>query len=94
MAQIFRNQSLLLSKVCAFNLVCNELLIRCVGTVFDVTRKVDVYGKGKSYNLFAGKDASRALGKSSLSEEDAVSDYTVLPDNELKVLDEWEAFFM
>jgi len=63
------------------------------GTIFDVTKKVEVYGKGKSYNLFAGKDASRALGKSSLEAEDAVSDYSVLPPNELKVLDDWEAFF-
>jgi membrane-associated progesterone receptor component len=61
--------------------------------VFDVTRKADVYGKGKSYNLFAGKDASRGLGKSSLKEEDAVSDYSVLPENEMKVLNDWETFF-
>ncbi|KIJ18556.1 hypothetical protein PAXINDRAFT_167152 [Paxillus involutus ATCC 200175] len=63
------------------------------GDVFDVTRKRDVYGKGASYNIFAGKDGSRGLGKSSLKVEDAVSDYSTLPDNEMKVLDDWHSFF-
>ncbi|KIJ68074.1 hypothetical protein HYDPIDRAFT_107705, partial [Hydnomerulius pinastri MD-312] len=63
------------------------------GDVFDVTRKKDVYGKGGSYNLFAGKDGSRGLGKSSLKPEDAVPDYSTLPENEMKVLDDWHSFF-
>ncbi|KAI8992934.1 progesterone binding protein [Trametes punicea] len=63
------------------------------GTVFDVTRKADTYGKGKSYNLFAGKDASRALGMSSLKEEDAVSDYSTLSEADMKTLNDWFDFF-
>ncbi|KAI0364428.1 progesterone binding protein [Pilatotrama ljubarskyi] len=63
------------------------------GTVFDVTRKADTYGKGKSYNLFAGKDASRALGMSSLKEEDAVSDYSTLSEADTKTLNDWYDFF-
>ncbi|KAI0779605.1 progesterone binding protein [Fomes fomentarius] len=63
------------------------------GTIFDVTRKVDTYGKGKSYNLFAGKDASRALGMSSLKPEDAVSDYSTLSPGDLKTLNDWFDFF-
>lgn len=63
------------------------------GTIFDVSKKVDVYGKGKSYNLFAGKDASKALGMSSLKSEDAVSDYSRLPETERKVLEDWYSFF-
>lgn len=58
-----------------------------------MTRKVDTYGKGKSYNLFAGKDASRALGMSSLKPEDAVSDYSTLSPGDLKTLDDWFDFF-
>ena len=58
-----------------------------------MSKKVDVYGSGKSYNLFAGKDASKALGMSSLKPEDAVSDYSTLPEDERKVLDEWYSFF-
>lgn len=64
-----------------------------LGTVFDVTHKKETYGKGGSYNLFAGKDASKALGKSSLKEEDASPDYSELPANELKVLNDWHEFF-
>lgn len=63
------------------------------GTVFDVTRKADTYGKGKSYNLFAGKDASRALGMSSLKPEDAVSDYSTLSEGDMKTLNDWYDFF-
>jgi predicted heme/steroid binding protein len=63
------------------------------GTVFDVTRKSDVYGPGKAYNIFAGKDGSKGLGMSSLNLEDAVPDYSGLPENERKVLADWFSFF-
>lgn len=43
--------------------------------------------------VFAGKDASRALGKTSTKEEDAVADWSVLTDAEKKVLDDWVTFF-
>ena len=52
-----------------------------------------MYGPGKSYNIFAGKDGSRGLGMSSLKEDDAVPDYTTLPPTERKVLDDWYSFF-
>lgn len=58
-----------------------------------MSKKIDVYGKGNPYNLFAGRDASRALGMSSLKLEDAVSDYSTLPENEMTVLDQWYSFF-
>lgn len=67
---------------------------RFIGTVFDVSHKRETYGKGGSYSLFAGKDASKALGKSSLKEEDASPDYSDLPEPEMKVLNEWHAFFL
>ncbi|KAJ7032183.1 cytochrome b5 [Mycena alexandri] len=63
------------------------------GTVFDVTPKADVYGAGRSYNIFAGKDGSKGLGMSSLKEEDAVPDYRELNEGNRKVLDDWHAFF-
>ncbi|KAA1475088.1 progesterone binding protein [Dentipellis sp. KUC8613] len=63
------------------------------GTVFDVSPKRDTYGPGKAYSIFAGKDASKGLGMSSLKQEDAVPDYSTLPPNERKVLDDWHAFF-
>ena len=63
------------------------------GTVFDVTHKRDTYGPGKSYGVFAGKDASKALGMSSLKPEHAIADYSDLPEKEMKVLDDWHGFF-
>lgn len=44
---------------------------------------------GKGYSIFAGKDASRALGMSSLKAEDANADYSTLDDKQMKVLDDW-----
>lgn len=43
--------------------------------------------------VFAGKDASRGLGKSSLKPEDAVSDYSTLTEEELGVLNDWYTYF-
>ncbi|KAF8268170.1 cytochrome b5-like heme/steroid binding domain-containing protein [Lactarius quietus] len=63
------------------------------GTVFDVTHKRDTYGKGGSYSLFAGKDASRALGLSSLKPEDAVADWSTLEEKDRRTLDDWHSFF-
>lgn len=43
--------------------------------------------------VFAGKDASRGLGKSSLKPEDAVSDWSTLTDEEKGVLNDWYTYF-
>jgi membrane-associated progesterone receptor component len=64
-----------------------------LGTIFDVSRKADVYGKGGSYHVFAGKDGSKGLGMSSLKPEHAISDYSGLDESETKVLNDWYAFF-
>ena len=58
-----------------------------------MSQKVDVYGPGKSYNIFAGKDGSRGLAKSSLNAEDAVADYRGLEAKEIGVLNDWHSFF-
>ncbi|KAF8233366.1 cytochrome b5 [Tricholoma matsutake] len=63
------------------------------GTIFDVTHKADVYGAGKSYNIFAGKDASRGLGMSSLEPQNAIPDYSDLNETDMKVLNDWYSFF-
>jgi membrane-associated progesterone receptor component len=63
------------------------------GTIFDVSHKADVYGPGKSYNIFAGKDASKGLGMSSLEPENAVADYSDLNEADMKVLNDWHSFF-
>ena len=43
--------------------------------------------------VFAGKDGSRGLGKSSLKPEDAVADYSTLDESEVTVLDDWVKYF-
>ncbi|KAK1925462.1 cytochrome b5 [Papiliotrema laurentii] len=63
------------------------------GRVFDVSHKKEMYGKGTGYNVFAGKDASKGLGMSSLDPKDAVADYSGLNEAQMKTLDQWESFF-
>lgn len=43
--------------------------------------------------MFAGRDASKALGKSSMKQEDLSADYSELTEWELKVLDDWLAYY-
>lgn len=43
--------------------------------------------------VFAGKDASRALAKSSLKTEDCRPDWEDLPDDQKGVLQDWFTFF-
>ena len=43
--------------------------------------------------MFAGRDASKALGKSSMKPEDLSADYSELMEWELKVLDDWLAYY-
>ncbi|KND04955.1 uncharacterized protein SPPG_08863 [Spizellomyces punctatus DAOM BR117] len=63
------------------------------GTVFDVTKNRDMYSPGKGYHVFAGKDASQALGKSSLKPEECVPDYSSLTAEEMETLNKWEAHY-
>jgi len=64
-----------------------------LGTIFDVTRRADIYGPGRSYNLFAGKDGSRALAMSTLKPQHAIADYSDLGEKQRKVLSDWHSFF-
>ncbi|KAA8893550.1 cytochrome b5-like heme/steroid binding domain-containing protein [Sphaerosporella brunnea] len=62
------------------------------GIVFDVSGNAS-YLPGGSYNVFAGKDASRGLAKSSVKREDALPQWEDLDDKEKGVLEEWFKFF-
>ena len=44
-------------------------------------------------SVFAGKDASRALAKTSLKKEDCSAEWEDLPDKEKAVLNDWFTFF-
>lgn len=67
------------------------------GVIFDVTKNVAAYGPGTKYSVLVGRDASRALGKSSLKPEDTditvSSDVSTLTEKQLQVLDDWYSFF-
>ena len=52
-----------------------------------------MYGPDGSYKMFAGHDASRALGKTSTKEEDVVPEWQDLSETEKKTLDDWITFF-
>lgn len=45
------------------------------------------------FPVFAGKDASRALGQSSLKPEECRPDWSDLSDEHKKVLNDWFTFF-
>jgi membrane-associated progesterone receptor component len=63
-----------------------------VGIVFDVL--VDpTFEQDGHFNIYMGKDASRALGMLSMQLEDLVSDWTTLTDLEKHILDDWVRVF-
>ena len=45
------------------------------------------------FSVFAGRDASRALGKTSTKEEDVSPNWQDLDDKEKNVLNDWVTFF-
>ncbi|KAF1796488.1 cytochrome b5-like heme/steroid binding domain-containing protein [Mucor lusitanicus] len=63
------------------------------GVVFDVSSNPSAYGKHSNYNCFAGKDASKALGLSSLNVDDCVADYSTLNNAEMVTLGQWLSYF-
>lgn len=62
------------------------------GTVFDVSKNA-LYAPGGKYHVFTGKDSSRALASTSVEPEDCRPDWQDLPDEKIKVLNEWYLFF-
>jgi membrane-associated progesterone receptor component len=71
----------------------NPIYVAIKGIVYDVSSSRDMYTPPKGYSVFAGKDASKALGKSSLKVEDCIADYSELNAEEIKTLDKWVEFF-
>ncbi|XP_009363414.1 probable steroid-binding protein 3 [Pyrus x bretschneideri] len=63
------------------------------GRVFDVTDGKSFYGPGGPYEMFAGKDASRALAKMSKNDEDITASLEGLTEKEIGVLADWEKKF-
>lgn len=69
----------------------SPIYIAANGKVFDMSfGGVTFYGEGGPYNKFAGRNASRALGKMSLDIKDldnsSIDDFT---EKELKIMNDW-----
>ncbi|ODQ82405.1 hypothetical protein BABINDRAFT_5378 [Babjeviella inositovora NRRL Y-12698] len=75
----------------------DKIYVGIKGTVFDVSKNTKSYGPNAGYSKLAGKDASKALGKTSLKDEDVDPatcwDYSDLSEKHLKALDDWYTFF-
>ncbi|KAL7622986.1 hypothetical protein AAE478_006665 [Parahypoxylon ruwenzoriense] len=65
---------------------------KAYGKVYDVSAN-KAYREGGSYHVFAGKDASRALGKTSTKPEDVRPEWQDLDNKEKQTLDDWNTFF-
>jgi predicted heme/steroid binding protein len=63
------------------------------GIVYDVSASREMYTPPKGYSVFSGKDASKALGMSSLKAEDCVADFSQLSSDDMNTLDKWVEFF-
>ena len=71
----------------------SRIYIAIKGTIYDVTPGEDFYGPDGPYAKFAGRDASYALAKMSLKEEDVHGDTSGLSAAERDILDDWIAKF-
>ena len=65
------------------------VLLAAKGVVYDVTKGTDFYGKGGAYNLFTGRDCSRALAKMCLDKAEVTGKVSDLTADQTKVLDDW-----
>jgi membrane-associated progesterone receptor component len=65
------------------------LLLACKGEIFDVTSSKEFYGKHGPYNLFLGKDCSRAFAKVSTKEEHLIADCRDLFAMDIDQLEDW-----
>jgi membrane-associated progesterone receptor component len=65
------------------------LLLGIRGYVYDVTRGRDYYGPGGPYEVFAGKDCTRALAKVSFEPELFTGEIAGLEQDELDKLAGW-----
>eukprot|EP01100_Stratorugosa_tubuloviscum_P004785 TRINITY_DN2206_c0_g1_i1.p1 TRINITY_DN2206_c0_g1~~TRINITY_DN2206_c0_g1_i1.p1 ORF type:complete len:184 (-),score=78.67 TRINITY_DN2206_c0_g1_i1:46-528(-) len=68
----------------------DKIYISIKGTVYDVSSRSNFYGPGCAYSIFAGREASRALAKSSLKVEDVENtDLSDLTGSEISTLNDW-----
>ncbi|KAH7443860.1 hypothetical protein KP509_02G053600 [Ceratopteris richardii] len=69
------------------------ILLGILGSVYDVTKGRTYYGKGGSYNHFAGRDATRAFISGNFSGEGLTDSIIGLSNIEVKRLIDWRSFY-
>ena len=69
------------------------ILVAVNGKIYDVTEARNFYGPGGAYNVYAGREAARALGKMSLAESECTAEITDLSEKEKTTLEQWETKF-
>ncbi|OMH78438.1 putative steroid-binding protein 3 [Zancudomyces culisetae] len=75
------------------------IYIAIKGKVYDVSHRTQYYGRGGSYEILAGKDATVNLAKFTKDPEhiprpgDSIYDLSSFTENEWKELNKWIAFF-
>jgi len=81
-----------LAELSQFNGILHErLLVSVEGKIYDVTRRWDLYGPSKKYNVFTGNDATYALATMS-TEKESMNRFDVALNKEQKqILGEWIA---
>ena len=67
----------------------HPLLLAIKGRVLDVREGADFYGPDGPYKVMSGRDASRAFAMMSLKAEDALADVSDVPEDHIKILDDW-----
>jgi membrane-associated progesterone receptor component len=63
------------------------------GQVYDVTSGSSFYGPGGPYQVFGGRECSRALALMAVDERECNADFTGLNEAQLKTLMQWKAKF-
>ncbi len=70
-----------------------EIYLSVFGDVFNVTAGVDFYGPGKGYNVFAGNEVTRCLGKMQISKVEANCGWANLSEEHVKIARDWHSKF-
>lgn len=69
------------------------LYLSAMGVVYDVSAGEDLYGPGKAYGVFAGKEVSRCLGKMDISDKESNAGWANLNEENMKVLQDWKDLY-
>lgn len=77
---------------CGYDIM-RPVLLAVQGKVYDVTPSFDLYGPGKPYHVYAGREVARALAVGSLQEDDCCGGVEGLSPEQLQQLREKVAEF-